>query len=245
MKAPCILVVEDDEHLQDLYAETLEGAGFSVQATGSGREAVRLAQVLPVDLMVLDLGLAGKMDGFEVLLAVRQTQATPVMILTGQSGEAKLVRGLNLGADNYVLKPVSKHELIARVRAHLRRSANTGALPTQTQYVCGAICIDLERNVIKHAAGQTFTLRGVEKRILARLLATPNAVVPYAELMLLGWPQAGPRVRWDDARALQSCIYRLRKKLSGGDGAAAIETVPDKGFVFRLANHTLGDGENQ
>lgn len=241
MKPPCILVVEDDEHLQDLYTATLEGAGFNVQATGSGREAIRLARVLPVDLMVLDLGLAGKLDGFDVLLAVRQTQATPVMILTGQNGEATLLRGLNLGADNYVVKPISKSALVARVRAHLRRATPAHLPAPQTRWVIGPIAIDLEHNTISHVGGARFTLRGVEKRILARLLATPNTVVPYAELMLLGWPQAGPRVRWDDARALQSCLYRLRKKLRGAEATVTIETVPDQGLVFR----TTLDGENQ
>jgi DNA-binding response OmpR family regulator len=240
MKPPCILIVEDDEHLQDLYAETLEGAGFQVQATGSGREAVRLAKALPVDLLLLDLGLAGNMDGFEVLLAVRQTQVTPVMILTGQTSEAKLLRGLNLGADNYVLKPISKAALVARVRAHLRHTPASATLTPPAPLVCGPLTINLEHNALTHADGRRFSLRGVEKRILVRLLATPNAVVPYEELMRLGWPQAGPRVRWDDARALQSCVYRLRKKLSAG-ASAAIETVPDKGFVFRLAV----EGENK
>jgi DNA-binding response OmpR family regulator len=239
------LIVEDEEHLLRLYMDTLEQAGYLVHGASTGRRALEASAAFRPGLVILDLELEGRMDGFEVLVNLRRDSAMPVMILTGQAGEARLVRGLNLGADNYVLKPVTKAELLARVRSHLRRGGfdEPGTLAPVHDY--GRLRIDLSRNQIIHAGGHRFTLRGVEKAILARLLRTPGALVPYQELMQLGWPQSGPRVRWDDSRALMSCVYRLRTKLDLGPAIPGlIETVPGDGYRIALAAeiHALLEG---
>jgi DNA-binding response OmpR family regulator len=231
MGKPRILIVEDDEHLLNFYTEVLEQADYTIDQAQTGRGALDLWRTCGPDLVILDLTLAGHMDGLEVLVTMRQRAATPVMVLTGEASEARLVRALNLGADNYVCKPVTRAELLARVRAHLRRGVERAgpALPGTMDF--GRLVIDFAQNQLKRDDGQRFTVKGLEKLILTRLLQTPGELVTYRELMRLGWPQSSPRVCAEDSRALMSCVYRLRRKLDlGDDSPLVIETVLDEGL---------------
>ncbi|MBI4329350.1 MAG: response regulator transcription factor [Chloroflexi bacterium] len=119
--APQILIAEDDRALRDALRYTLTREGYQVLAVGSGTEAVEAVQAEPPDLLLLDLMLPG-MDGLEVCRRVRSETATPILVLTARQGETDKVVGLELGADDYMTKPFSTRELLARIRALLRRS---------------------------------------------------------------------------------------------------------------------------
>jgi DNA-binding response OmpR family regulator len=228
-----ILIVEDEEHLLTFYRETLERAGYKPYVARTGKEALSaFAEAMP-DLIILDVGLSEEMDGFEVLAVLRMQRRSdvPIMILTAQVGESKIIRGLNLGADNYVLKPVSGDQLVARVRAQLGRSRSGERTRPTGVYHYGDLVIDLDRNQATRR-GTRFTFGDTERQILARLLQSPGQPVTHQELMLVGWGYTGPLVKSDDMRVLLSCIYRLRDKLEKkkGHSQRLIETVPEVGF---------------
>ena len=220
-----ILVVEDEEALLDFYCQALGAEGYRTHRVRAGEEALYAFRAFGPDLVILDLGLAGKVDGFEVLRALRQENtAVRVIILTGQPGEAKMVRGLEGGADDYVVKAVSSEHLLARVRAQLRRA------PAGAAQVCcyGEIEIDLGANQVRRRS-QRMILGEAERRVLARLLQTPGQAVSFAELSQAGWGFALPKRHFEeDLRFVKSCIYRLRIKL----GSGIIETSRDLGFFI-------------
>lgn len=222
-----ILIVEDEEHLLSFYCETLERAGYKTYTARAGREALEVFAKAAPDLVILDLGLIGEMDGFQVLsvLRVQRQSEVQVMILTAQAGETKAVQGFNLGADDYVLKPVSGDHLVARVRAQLRRGPTGERVQPSGIYHYPGLVIDLDRSQATRG-GRRLTFGDTERRILARLLQTPGRPVTQGELMRLGWGHTEPVVKWTEAGPLLSCIYRLRDKL----GRRLIETVPEVGF---------------
>ena len=227
-----ILIVEDEEPLLEFYRQVLRAEGYQTWSVRAGEEVLRAFRAVGPDLLILDLTLAGKMDGFEALHAVRQENATArVLILTAQPGEAKMVQGLEGGADDYVVKTVSSEHLLARVRAQLRR-APAGAAQV---YCYGGVEVDLAVNQVRRQ-GKRMILGEAERRVLARLLQTPGQVVTFAELSEAGWALAFPKQHYEeDLRVLKSCIYRLRQKL----GTGIIESGRDLGFY--IVAPTAGD----
>lgn len=115
MARQTILIVEDELNLLQFYQETLEQAGFNTHSARDGQDALKTFEAVHPDLVILDLGLFGDLDGFDVLSDLRQTSNVGVMILTAHGGDERLVRGLNLGADNYLLKPISKEHLLNKI----------------------------------------------------------------------------------------------------------------------------------
>jgi len=241
-----ILIVEDEEHLLTFYRETLERAGYKTHIARTGKEALSVFAGIVPDLVILDLGLSEEMDGFEVLsiLRVQRCSDVPVMILTAQVGESKIIRGLNLGADNYVLKPVSGDQLVARVRAQLGRSRNGERVRPSGVYRYGDLVIDLDRNQATRR-GARFTFGDTERQILARLLQSPGQPVTHQELMQVGWGYTGLLVKSDDMRVLLNCIYRLRDKLEKkkGQHRRLIETVPEIGFSILPPENDSPEGK--
>lgn len=227
-----ILIVEDEAPVLAFYTAALEGAGYHTRGARSGRAALEAFAGFDPALVVLDIALLGELDGFDVLAGLRRHSAVRVLMLTGQTGDTRLVRGLNLGADQYVLKPVSQVALVARVQALLRRAPTEGLLGQASGvYGYADLEIDLERDLIVHGDGRRFTVQGQERLVLARLLHTPGQVVAQQELWERAWRSTERLVRWDDARALLSCIYRLRSKLDRGAGRPPVlETVRGRGF---------------
>jgi DNA-binding response OmpR family regulator len=220
-----ILVIEDETALLDFYRTVLTEAGYQTRCIRSGEEALQAFRAFGPDLLILDLGLAGQLDGFDVLQALRQENAAArVLILTAQPGEARMVRGLEGGADDYVVKTVSGEHLLARVRAQLRR-APAGAAEV---YRHGGVEVDLAVNQVRRQ-GKRMILGEAERRVLARLLQTPGQMVTFAELSEVGWALAFPKQHFEeDLRILKSCIYRLRLKL----GTGIIESARDLGFYI-------------
>jgi DNA-binding response OmpR family regulator len=228
-----VLVVEDETALLVFYRQVLEEAGFHIRVARSGQEALSAFTEFTPDLVMLDLLLLGEMDGFDVLTALRARSAVRIVILTGQAGDARVVRGLNLGADNYLVKPISGAQLVARVRAQMRRTPGGSRAPDRSRklFCYGDFVIDLGR-AQGLRRGRRVVFGEVERRILERLLQTPGRLVGYAELMEAGWGQIQPVVQGEDARQVLNIAYRLRRKLRQADGREVIETVSSAGLVI-------------
>ena len=223
---PRILVVEDEETLSLLLSYNLESEGFIVECVERGDEAdIRLLEN-PPDLVILDWMLPG-VSGLEICRRMRARQATrslPVIMLTARGEEAERVRGLSTGADDYIVKPFSVPELIARVRALLRRAS-----PDRVASRLCAGSLELDRqNWRVHRGNRTVHLGPTEFRLLEYLMAKPGRVCSRAQLLDSGW---GLSVEIDE-RTVDVHVGRLRKALSQGDEADPIRTVRGAGYAF-------------
>jgi DNA-binding response OmpR family regulator len=204
-----ILIVEDDPDIAELVARYLDKAGFTTERTASGREAlVALSTRLP-DLMVLDLMLP-QLDGLEVCRAVRANESTaglPIIMLTARAEESERIVGLELGADDYLAKPFSPNELVARVRALLRR-AHRGTARTVKTLSYGPIALDSERHLVT-SDGRDVMLTAKEFLLLEYLLQHRGRVLSRDVLLTDVW---GYRYT-GGTRTVDVHVRRLREKL--------------------------------
>ncbi|MFI6480265.1 response regulator transcription factor [Nonomuraea sp. NPDC050663] len=216
-----VLVVDDEPNIRDLLAETLRLVSFDVRTAGSGAEALSAARDFVPDLVVLDV-MMDDLDGFEV--ARRLEERYPVLFLTARDAVADRVRGLKLGADDYVVKPFSLEELVLRIRAILRRSAPGDGRGEPLRYA------DLELDADKHEVrrgGTPVELSPTEFNLLEYLLTNAGRVVSKAQILDSVW-----RYDFDgDSSIVESYIYYLRKKI--GD-PPLIQTVRGVGYSLRL-----------
>jgi two-component system response regulator AdeR len=223
-----ILIVEDD----DVLARTLElivrGAGYHTERTGEGRRALELWRAAAPDLVLLDLGLPD-LDGSEVLRALRADSAVPVIILTARAEEADELQGLGLGADDYLVKPISARMLLAHLQAVLRRSRPDPAAEAEVLR-SGPLEVDLYRMEAR-AAGRTVPLTPSEFRILAHLARTPGRAVARTELYDVALPEGEG---FD--RAVDVHVANLRRKLREAGTAELVETVRGVGYRLRGAH---------
>ena len=164
-----ILVVDDDRELRDLIGFVLRSAGYAIVEAGDGPDAVHQHAAERPDLVILDVNLPG-FDGFEVCRRIRIDARTPVMMLTVRGEEADQIRGLDLGADDYLAKPFSPNALIARVRALLRRAGADSFAPL----AAGAIVLDPDLQTVSVAAAAKVRLTNLEFRLLQFLVSTPH-----------------------------------------------------------------------
>src|SRR5262249_50113272 len=203
-----ILIVEDDPDIADLVAHYLDKAGFMTERVTSGREALSAIPAKPPDLLVLDLMLP-QVDGLEICGIVRsekKTAAIPIIMLTARAEESERIVGLELGADDYLAKPFSPNELVARVRALLRR-AHRGPAPERT-LVYGTIVVDTERHVVL-SEGRDVTLTAKEFLLLEYLLQHRGRVLSRDVLLTDVW---GYRYT-GGTRTVDVHVRRLREKL--------------------------------
>jgi DNA-binding response OmpR family regulator len=217
-----VLLVEDDEGVASALAELLGQTGATVVRTGRGADA--LHRVKGCDLVLLDLGLPD-MDGMDVLRTLRRASAVPVIIMTARDSDGAVVLGLRAGADDYLVKPVRKTVLLARIQAVMRRVRRVGG-DTSTPsgpVVAGPVTIDRERRVVT-LAGNPQALTKTEFQILATLAARQGEAVSREELMLEVWGTAVV----GRSRSLDFFIGQIRAKLAG----LPLQTV--RGFGFRL-----------
>ncbi|MBK6683073.1 MAG: response regulator transcription factor [Deltaproteobacteria bacterium] len=223
-----ILVVEDDAAVREGLVDALSFEGYQVLEAGTFKEAVRVGVEAGYDLLMLDLVLPGG-DGLDVLAEVRLARpTTPVIILTARGQEQDRVAGLKLGADDYVQKPFSIKELLARVEAVLRRSAERPVDVTMVQFPGGVA--DLARSQVVLPDGSKVELSEKEVALLRYLAMHPGRVITRDELLARVWRLPSANVR---TRTIDMHVVRLREKL--GDDAEApriIETVRGKGYVF-------------
>ena len=174
-----ILVVEDEPQIAGLVRDYLEHAGFAVVAAADGRAALALARARRPDAVVLDLGLP-VVDGLDVIRALRRDSTVPIVVLTARGDESDRIAGLELGADDYVVKPFSPKELVARVRAVLRR-AEAAARPVE-RMVVGDLEVDLGRHRAS-VAGRPVRLTPTEFELLATLAREPGRVFTRGQLL--------------------------------------------------------------
>lgn len=201
-----ILLVDDEPKLVRLVWEVLTATGFDVIATGSGREAVQKVALEQPDLVLLDIVLADEVDGYEVARQVRKFSDVPIIMLTARVEESDLLHGFDAGADDYITKPFSSKELLARVRAVLKRAGQEGA--TVAEIVCGDLEIDLARRRVTRE-GENIHLTRTEFDLLQELATHLNQVLLHDKLLTSVW---GPEYR-DDLDYLRAYIRYLRRKL--------------------------------
>jgi DNA-binding response OmpR family regulator len=200
-----ILVVDDDLDLVDVVRTALEREGFAVDDAGDGETALtKIAGDMP-ELVVLDLGLP-KVRGLDVLRQVRLDNAVPVIVLSGQSDEADRIVGLELGADDYVVKPFSPRELVARVRSVLRR---TRTPRRQARLDFGDLELDLTSREV-YMSGDAVDLRRREFDLLAFLCASPRQVFTRDQLLRHVWDS---EPEWQGVGTVSEHVHRLRAKI--------------------------------
>ncbi|WP_112309553.1 response regulator transcription factor [Pseudogemmobacter bohemicus] len=220
-----ILIVDDDPRLRDLVRLAMERAGFAVITAADGRSCLtHLAREMP-DLIVLDIGLP-EMDGFETCRRIRQRSEVPVLFLTARDDEIDRIVGLELGADDYVTKPFSPRELVARVRAILKRSS----APVQPVLRHGALSLDPAARLVR-VGEQGLALTATEFRLLAELMRVAGALVPRQALIQAVWSR---RDAVSD-RTLDSHLRNLRQKLALAGLPSVIGTLHGQGFRLEAA----------
>jgi two-component system response regulator BaeR len=219
-----ILIVEDDVKIAALLADYFEAAGFATTRIGDGRSAVDFVRASPVDLLVLDLMLP-EMDGIEVCRQVRQFSQVPIIMLTARIDEIDRLLGLDTGADDYVCKPFSPREVVARVRAHLRRANGAQAAQPGRGFV-------VEREAMRILVdGTALPLTPVEFRLLAELIEHPDRV--YSRQQLLDFAHEDQRDIND--RTVDSHIKNIRRKLAARlPDADCLQSVYGVGYRFEL-----------
>jgi DNA-binding response OmpR family regulator len=223
-----ILIVEDDARIADVIAKNLEAAGFECHCSPDGDRALADFARLKPALMVLDLGLFG-LDGLEVLRRVRRDSDVPILIVTARSSEGDKALGLEVGADDYVTKPFSTLELVARVRALLRRS--TGALHEHLLEI-GGLRIDPARRTLERD-GRPVPLTTLEFDLLYFLASRPGRVFDRDALMEHVWGSD----RVVDDRSIDSLVSRVRRKLEADPSKPRyLQTVWGAGYRFSDSN---------
>ncbi|MFC0431937.1 response regulator transcription factor [Kutzneria buriramensis] len=220
---PVVAFVEDEADLVAMAESYLRRDGFRVVTAVDARSAATVLSEHDPDLMVLDLGLPDG-NGLDLLREVRAGRHLPVIILTGWSSERERVVGLELGADDYVVKPFSLPELAARIRAVLRRSRSSRA-PAVIRH--GGLAIDTDSHEVT-ANGHPVKLTPLEYRLLLHLAAAPRRVFTAAQLLTAAWGWASER---QDPSSVVEHVYRLRRKLTeAGVDRPRIVTVRGAGY---------------
>jgi len=223
---PKVLIVDDEPSISELVSTALRYEGFQVETAASGSEALRVAASSHPDLVLLDVQLPD-FDGFVVQSRLANVGIRlPIIFLTARDATADKVRGLSLGADDYITKPFSIDELIARVRVALRRSGHSDAEPTALTFA------DLELHEDAHEvirAGQVVNLTLTEFKLLRYLLSNPRRVLSKHQILMQVW-----RYDFDgDATVVETYIGYLRRKIDSL-GVPLIHTVRGVGYCLRL-----------
>jgi two-component system OmpR family response regulator len=220
-----ILVVEDEENIADVIAMALRHAGFAVARAGDGRRALKEVREGRPHLILLDVMLPD-LDGFEVAGRLRDERIdTPIVFLTARDTTEDKVRGLTLGGDDYVTKPFSVEELLARVHTILRR---TGTAGRATVLKLADLELDEETREVNRG-GRPIELTDTEFRLLRFLLANPRRVLTRAQILDHVWDYDFD----GDARVLETYVSYLRKKVDA-EGPPLIQTIRGVGYALRL-----------
>lgn len=223
-----VLVVEDELKIRELLRSYFEREGWAVLSTASGAEAVTMATSAAPDLIVLDLGLPD-VSGETVATEVRRHSTTPILILTAKAGEEDRIRGLELGADDYVAKPFSPREVVLRARAILRRSREAASAGDRQSFGAGEMVVDEARREVTVRETRV-ELTPTEWGILTALATTPGRV--YSRLELLNRARG---YEFASERAVDSHVKNLRRKIEVDARAPRIvETVLGAGYRLGL-----------
>ena len=230
MNAARVLVIDDDADVRGLVAELLGRAGLSVEQAEDGRSGLRALHKTPPDLVVLDVSMPD-LDGWQTLERIRDLSEVPILMLTARGDELDRVRGLQAGADDYVIKPFGRQELLARVQALLRRAGREAA-QQQEHYVDDRLTIDFAQRAVSFE-GEAVSLTPLEFRLLAAFVRHPRQVLSREQLLELVWGDSYG-VSGDQVKLY---VGYLRRKLAPEDPAGApIETVRGFGYRYRPAS---------
>ena len=221
-----ILVVDDEPKIVELARDYLEHAGYTVVSASDGTEALRRARIDAPDLIVLDLGLPS-LDGLDVARALRRDSNVPIVILSGRSDESDKLVGLELGADDYVTKPFSPKELVARVRAVLRRIERPAAVSDTIR--TGDVTLDIPRMRVR-AGTREVDLTATEFQLLVTLAREPGRVFTRSQLL-----DAVHGVAFESyERAIDAHVKNIRRKLELDPSEPRyLQTVHGVGYRFR------------
>lgn len=223
------LIVDDDLALADVIAFTLTRAGFETILAHDGLTALERWQSENPDVIILDLNLP-RLDGFAVCRQIRAKDDTPIIMLTVRDDEDDIVAGLKLGADDYVVKPFSPRQVVARVEAVLRRA---GAPPVTPEPIAvGGLVLDMLRLELRQGSKVVANLTRLEARLLEILMRNRGQVLPADHLIEYVWGTAG-----GDRAMLKQLVYRLRRKTSDKSNLPDfLETIPGVGYAFKVVN---------
>ena len=219
-----VVLVEDDGHIADLVSLYLDQAGFRVYRADNGNDGLRVVAERQPKLVILDVGLPGDLDGLEVCRRLRATTDVPVIMLTARDGEIDRVLGLELGADDYVTKPFSPREVVARVKAILRRADGAGRRTAQTVLRAGDVEVDLGRAETR-VGGRTVALTTREFALLQYLAENKGLALSRRQLLDGAWGADW----YGDERTVDVHVRQLRKKLGDGFPLATV-----RGIGYRL-----------
>ncbi len=227
-----ILMVEDDPEISRLVADFMRREGFEITCVADGKAMDSMLQRVRPDLVILDLMLPGE-DGLSICRRLRADDSLPILMLTAKSDEIDRVVGLEMGADDYLTKPFGPRELLARVRAILRRASGTQARPQVRRFSFDRFVIDLDaRSVETVEAEIALQLTSSEFDLLACFVQRPRRVLTRDQI--LDWTRGRSAEPFD--RTVDMLISRLRKKLDGASpGSNLITTVRNGGYLFTAA----------
>ncbi len=219
-----ILVVDDDPHIREVIGYALEQAGMSVALASDGSKGIARFVVEPADLIVLDVGMPD-MDGLEMCRRIRKSSDVPILFLSARDEEIDRIVGLELGGDDYVTKPFSPRELVARIRAILKRTERAPAELRAEVLTRGALCLHPQRHVAEFAEREV-RLTALEFAILRGFLSRPGQV--FSRQLIVD-------IAYDDNmhvsdRTIDSHIRNIRAKLAAAGCVDAVETVHGVGF---------------
>jgi DNA-binding response OmpR family regulator len=221
-----VLVIDDDDDIRGLVTTLLERGGITVHNAPNGREGLREFHSWRPDLVVLDVSMP-ELDGWNVLDRIRDMSEVPVLMLTARGDELERVRGLQAGADDYVVKPFGKQELVARVQALLRRAAQGTPTEEQESYADAYLSIDWGQRRVT-VGDREVQLTPLEFRLLSTFVRNPRLVLSRDQLLELVWGDAYG-VGGDQVKLY---IGYLRRKLEPPNGKRLIRTVRGVGFVL-------------
>jgi two-component system response regulator PhoP len=220
-----ILVIEDEQLLRAQIRSRLEQEGYTIDETGDGKEGLYLASEYPIDLTIVDLGLPG-MPGLEIIRTLRsEGRDLPILILTARGKWEEKVTGLEAGADDYLVKPFHMEELLARLKALLRRAAGS----SRDELSFGPLSLDTTGQGVE-LDGVPVELTAFEYRLLEYLARRPGQVIPKSELADYLYPHDDDR----DSNVIEVLIGRLRRKLDPDSTLHLIETLRGRGYRFAV-----------
>jgi two-component system KDP operon response regulator KdpE len=219
-----ILIVDDERQITRVLRTSLQSSGYDVSVANNGMEALEMFKAVSPDLIITDLAMP-EMDGIELTRAVRSVSEIPILVLSVREQETMKVAALDEGADDYVTKPFSMPELLARVRANLRKSARTE--PT-TEFTVGDLYINTASRAVR-VRGADVHLTPKEFDLLLLLAGSPNRVHTHRHLLRSIWGPGGE----DQPEYLRVLVAQLRKKLDSTDSSRYIESEPWVGYRLR------------
>ena len=230
MTAPSIVLVEDDPPLRALTARALQENGYTVRSAGTAPEMWIALENGPTDLVLLDIMLPGT-SGIDLCRQIRRKSDVPIIFISAKSSEPDRVLGLELGADDYVAKPFTTRELVARVRAVLRRGGQERMVGEvrETEASFDGWTVNFPRRELKSPSGAVVELTGAEFDLLATFLGQPQRVIARERLVELS------RARLGDSsdRSVDVLVSRLRRKISAAGSTPPIGTVRGIGYIFK------------